>query len=240
MSVIVPVTSTQLLDVMRGQLGVTEKPFGSNKTPYGEWAVKTGHPGMNGVAWCNIFQSWSYDQADMPIPFFAYTPSSLEWFRKNGAIRPDGERPEPGDPVWFDFPGAPNRISHIGTVEGVLKWGSRLADQIVGTIEGNTNEAGGRTGGKVMRHNRSRAGAVVVFGKITFQGAPAPDTEDIDMPVIYEITDGTDKGKLFLFDGNYKHINSDGLFKEIKRLFPNIQFRRIDNGAVWEFLKATS
>jgi hypothetical protein len=34
------------------QIGTKEKPFGSNRTKYGEWY------GFNGVAWCAIFVSW--------------------------------------------------------------------------------------------------------------------------------------------------------------------------------------
>jgi hypothetical protein len=51
--------------------------------------------------------------------------------------------------VFFDFPGDHvNRISHVGFVEEVRGDGSIV------TIEGNTDERGGRTGGQVMRKLR--------------------------------------------------------------------------------------
>jgi hypothetical protein len=68
--------------------------------------------------------------------------------------------------VFFNFPGdSVNRISHVGIVESVRPDGSIV------TIEGNTDERGGRTGGKVMRKVR-RVG-IVGFGIPDYDGKPA-------------------------------------------------------------------
>jgi hypothetical protein len=170
MPVSVAATSKQILDKFRGELGQHEEPANSNKTKYGAWAVAEGHKGMQGVAWCNIFISWGFEDL---LPFFAYTPSSAQYFKDRGAWIPKTERPKPGDLVWFDFPNdGVNRISHIGIVEGLL------ADGRVATIEGNTNGVGSRTGGNVMRHNRSVSGGIVGYGRINYLGS---DNEEIDM-----------------------------------------------------------
>lgn len=194
MPVVVDTTAKRVLDVARGELGAHENPFGSNKTPYGAWY------GMNGVAWCNIWVTWVLHHAGVEeIPKFAYTPSSAQWFRDNGAWIPKNNRPEPGDLIWFDFPrDGVNRISHIGFVEGVL------ADGRIATIEGNTNEAGGRTGGRVMRHNRSVSGGIVGFGRITYQDAIE---EAQDMPwILHRVANG----ETFIVIGQIRHPITPG------------------------------
>lgn len=133
----------------RSQLGVHEDPFGSNRTPYSAWYGLIG-------PWCAMFVSWSFFQEGLPLPAtthrgFAYTPSGAAWFQRQG--RWTG-RPQVGAVVFFDFPGdGLERISHVGIVEALG------ADGAVTCLEGNTNDAGGRTGGMVMRHTR-RTGIV--------------------------------------------------------------------------------
>lgn len=184
MSVFVDTTAQRVLDVARGEIGTHENPFGSNKTPYGKWY------GMNGVAWCNIWVTWVLHHAGAEeIPKFAYTPSSAQWFKDRGAWIPKTGRPSPGDLIWFDFPrDGVNRISHIGIVEGVLP------DGRIATIEGNTNERGGRTGGRVMRHNRSVSGGIVGFGHINYQepAQPVPELGEEEMLYLIVRTDGGD------------------------------------------------
>jgi hypothetical protein len=185
MSVTVAIPAGRVLDLARGELGVHEEPFGSNKTKYGAWAVAQGHNGMQGVAWCNIFVSWVLAHAGAnEIPFYAYTPSSQAWFTKRGAFRDRNYKPKAGDIVWFDFPNdGVNRTSHIGIVEGVL------ADGRVACIEGNTNGAGGRTGGMVMRHNRARS-SIVGFGVIDYQDNELTEAEMEEIMKYLKAIDG--------------------------------------------------
>ncbi len=173
MPVSVNASVDQILAKFIRELGQTENPHGSNKTKYGAWAVAEGHKGMQGVAWCNIFISWGFEDL---LPFYAYTPSSAQYFKDRGAWISKSEKPRRGDIVWFDFPNdGVNRISHIGIVEGVL------ADGRIATIEGNTNGAGSRTGGNVMRHNRSVAGGIVGYGRINYLGSLSTPGEEEDM-----------------------------------------------------------
>lgn len=146
----VPATPTdRVIARFESQLGVTESPAGSNRTPYTEWYGLTG-------PWCAMFVSWCFAMEGQPLAAstskgFAYTPSGAAWFKKQG--RWTGE-PARGHVVFFDFPSdGVDRISHVGIVTAVHGDGS------IETVEGNTDERGGRTGGKVMRRRR-RVGIV--------------------------------------------------------------------------------
>lgn len=136
-----PATKDHVLAIARAELGYRES--GSNRTKYGAWY------GMNGVAWCAIWVSWVADRANAEdiIPRHAYTPAGAAWFMKHGRY---SRTPRRGDIAYFEFPGM-HRISHVGIVEAVHRDGS------VTTLEGNTNFAGSRTGGQVMRKRRPRS-----------------------------------------------------------------------------------
>jgi putative peptidoglycan binding protein/CHAP domain-containing protein len=145
-------TIEQVLDRARSQLGVTEHPPGSNRIPYNDWY------GVQGP-WCAMFVSWCTYQEGLALPAstakgFAYTPSGASWFKRRGRWT---MRPAEGLVVFFDFPGdSVDRISHVGIVEQVRP------DGTIVTIEGNTDERGGRTGGKVMR--KARSSGIVGYG----------------------------------------------------------------------------
>jgi Putative peptidoglycan binding domain/CHAP domain len=156
-------TVAQVLDRASSQVGVTEHPAGSNRTPYGAWY------GIQGQPWCAMFVSWCTYQEGLALPAttskgFAYTPSGAAWFQRR---RRWTSKPAPGHIVFFNFPGdGVNRISHVGIVMSVRPDGSIV------TIEGNTDERGGRTGGKVMRKVR-RVG-IVGYGIPDYDGPGAP------------------------------------------------------------------
>ena len=134
-----------LLDVARSQLGIHENPPYSNRVKYSEWY------GMIGP-WCDMFVSWCADQSGNKdvIGRFAYTPSHEAWFRSKGR-EVSIKSAQPGDIVFFNFIG---RTSHVGIVE------ANRGDGLI-TIEGNTNGAGSRDGGSVMRHFRSWTSGIV-------------------------------------------------------------------------------
>src|SRR5690606_20166407 len=135
-------TAADILKVARGELGVKEKPAGSNRVKYTDWYPMVG-------PWCAMFVSWCAEKAGVPhdvIPKLSYTPSGVAWFKARG--RYHKSKPKVGDIVYYRFPGM-GRVSHVGIVEKVH------GSKDVTAIEGNTDEAGGRTGGKVMRKRRS-------------------------------------------------------------------------------------
>lgn len=133
-------TVTTLLNVARAELGYREQPPGSNRTRYGAWY------GLDGQPWCAMFVSWCAAKAGAAdiIPKHAYTPSGAGWFKRRGQW---GGQPRVGAIVYFKWPGM-GRIAHVGIVESVRE------DGVIVCLEGNTDDAGGRTGGRVMRHVR--------------------------------------------------------------------------------------
>jgi hypothetical protein len=190
MGVSAPCTAQQVIDQAISQLGVSESPANSNKTPYTRWYGLTG-------PWCAMFVSHTLHHAGFPIAIsskkgYAYCPDGVNWFKKQGAWAGPEVKPKKGWVIFFDFPrDGVNRVSHTGLVEG------NLADGRVATIEGNTNGAGSRTGGNVMRHNRSVAGGIVGYGIIDYQGsAPAPEQEE-DVKSHFGKDDGP-SGKIYL------------------------------------------
>lgn len=136
-----PATATGVLNIARKELGYAERP--GNRTKYGRWY------GLDGGPWCAIWVSWVADQADATdiIPRHAYTPAGAAWFEARDRY---SHTPRRGDIAFYRFPGM-GRISHVGIVETVHSDGSITA------LEGNTDWAGGRTGGRVMRKRRPRS-----------------------------------------------------------------------------------
>lgn len=160
-------TASDVLAVARNEIGYKESPKGSNRTKYGSWY------GLNGEPWCAMFVSWVFDKAGLRLPAstskgFAYTPAGAAWFKKQGRwVSNISTKAEAGDVVFFYWPNM-GRIAHVGIVEDVRPNGD------LETIEGNTDAAGGRTGGQVMRRVRSRA-TVHRYGGF---GQPLFETED--------------------------------------------------------------
>lgn len=138
-------TRERVLEAARREIGYVEKPAGSNQTKYG------AAYGMNRVAWCAEFVWWVFREAGVPLPIkTAYTPALAAAFQREGRwLKNTSGEVRPGDVVLFYWPNM-GRIAHTGIVEKILPNG------MIQTIEGNTDEAGGRTGGKVMRKLRSR------------------------------------------------------------------------------------
>jgi peptidoglycan hydrolase-like protein with peptidoglycan-binding domain len=165
------VSAEAVINVARSQLGFVEAPPGSNRSPYGKWYPMDGQP------WCAMFVSWCADRAGAAaiIPKHAFTPSGAAWFKERDQW---GAKPRLGAIVYFKWPSM-NRIAHVGIVESVR------ADGAVVTIEGNTDSAGGRTGGRVMR--QVRRAHVAGYGYPAYASsaraaaaAPAPGALDVD------------------------------------------------------------
>lgn len=136
-------TKQQLLDWHRSQLGFVEGPR-SNETPY---AAIAGH--ANFLPWCATYQVAGARECGLELPSESpWTPSILEGLRDAGGARKD---PEVGALAFLYFPSM-GRVAHVGIIEELRPDGRFV------TIEGNTDVAGGRTGGRVMRKVRSRSG----------------------------------------------------------------------------------
>ncbi|MGL5910650.1 MAG: CHAP domain-containing protein [Phycicoccus sp.] len=145
-----------VLAVARAELNTREYPTGSNRVRYSTWYGITG-------PWCAMFVSWVASRAQVTdiIPRHAYTPDGAEWFKRRSRW---GRTPRVGAIVYYEFPGM-GRISHVGIVEQLHADGSWTA------IEGNTDSAGSRTGGMVMRRRRRQVGARGGFGHPDYEAA---------------------------------------------------------------------
>jgi len=149
-------TPDTVLTIARSTLGEHEDPPASNQVRFATWA------GIPGLAWCGAWVCWVLDRAgSLDVPRFVWTPAGAQAYAERGRF---DSSPTPGAVVFFAWPEV-GRVCHVGLVEAVR------ADGVV-TIEGNTDEAGGGTGGKVMRHVR-RAN-IVGYGHPVYAAATAP------------------------------------------------------------------
>ena len=133
----------KFLEVAQAELGYIEGPA-DNETKYQK-------PKQ---AWCGAFVNWCAKQAGIKIPNCTYTPAGATAFMdKNAWTLSEEADPQPGDIVFFDFPGdALDRISHVGIVI------SNNGNGTVTTIEGNTasdKKGDQRNGGEVCKKIRA-------------------------------------------------------------------------------------
>jgi hypothetical protein len=161
-------TVARVLDVARSQIGVVERPI--NRVMYNDWA------GVVPGAWCGTFVSWCLDQAGaLDVPIFPFTPNGAAYYQKAGRW---GSVPRLGAVVFFAWPSM-GRICHTALV-AVLR-----SDGRIGTIEGNTDEEGGRTGGKVMEH--IRGSCISGYGYPKYSAIQSPEVmkvnPDFDPPL---------------------------------------------------------
>lgn len=148
---------SKVLEIARGELGVTEKPRGSNLTKYGFWY------GVDGVPWCVIFLCWLFDQAGERMAFFgggktASCGTLLRWYREQG-LTVDVSDIDIGDIVLLNFHGGKDP-EHCGLV---VEKGPLAGTWY--TIEGNTTpgeEGSQDNGGCVARKLRSVRNIVAV------------------------------------------------------------------------------
>lgn len=147
-------TAVDTLAVARRNLGVVEGK--NNDNPY---AAVAGD--ANNQPWCASFVRACLVRAQVlkkgaPSPYCPTFKNSLPAVAKADV--------KPGDVMFIYFP-SHKRVAHTGLVEAVFP-------TYVVTIEGNTDEAGGRTGGKVMRKQRSYSN--LSFVRPPYAAPPAP------------------------------------------------------------------
>ena len=110
------------LEIAKAEVGVAEAE--GNKVKYNK---------NNGQPWCGYFVNWCATKAKIKIPNCVYTPAGKSGFQGLGTwFNAATEKPQPGDIVFFDFPGG-EKVDHVGII---LK---DNGDGTVTTIEGNTS-----------------------------------------------------------------------------------------------------
>jgi len=146
------------------QLGTKESPAESNNQKYGSWY------GMNGVPWCAIFVTWSYEFGAQDVgkdsPSFvkgsrySYCPYVVSDARAGRYGLHTTDDPIPGDLVVYDW-SWDSVYDHIGLFERWSGGGNFDA------IEGNTSLSNNSNGGEVMRRTRSKSGQGTVFVRVS-------------------------------------------------------------------------
>jgi hypothetical protein len=144
--VVVPVVPLRqaVLTTFRNQIGVRET--GPNTGP--EVNMYLGAVGFDpGYAWCGALIGWGYLKHSISIPkSAAWSPA---WFPAARTI--DKEQAREADVFGIYFQSL-QRIGHVGVLDETWNNGSNM----IYTIEGNTNSAGGREGDGVYRKRRSK------------------------------------------------------------------------------------
>lgn len=150
-------TVSAALAVARRNLGYVEGPR-DNENIY---ADDVGH--TNFQPWCATFALAVLKASGAPLTGnSAYTPTLAKAYQNARAFHAQGKV---GDLVFFRWPSM-GRVAHVGIVEQVRNDGSYVV------IEGNTDSAGGRTGGRVMR--QVRRANIAGFGRPPYKPAPPP------------------------------------------------------------------
>ena len=99
----------QFVEVARAEIGTVEGPK-DNETKYGKF---TGHDLQ---PWCGSFVMWVANEVKAKIPNVVYTPAGVESFKGIGGwSNAETTVPQPGDIVFFDFPGG-DKVDHVGIV----------------------------------------------------------------------------------------------------------------------------
>jgi len=141
-------SAARLVEVALAEVGTIEGPK-DNQTKYGAFTKSNFQP------WCGSFVMWCANEAQVKVPNTVYTPAGAEGFKKAKSWfdANSGEKPQPGDIVYFDFPGdGVDRISHVGIVV------KDNGDGTMTTVEGNTagNAKGDqRNGGECCKKIRA-------------------------------------------------------------------------------------
>ena len=211
-------TAAAIIEVARKEVGTIEGPK-DNETKYGAFTK------ANFLAWCGSFVMWCGHQAGVKIPNTVSTVAGAAAFKKMKTwFDADcGQSPQPGDILYFDFPGdGVDRISHVGICTGIE------ADGVVKTIEGNTSskkKGSQRNGGEVCEQVRAyKPNKQGVFVSIVGWGRPNYEGNEVtaEVPVPEKpvfpgrITPG-DKGEGVKIVQKALGLKADGIYGPITK-----------------------
>jgi hypothetical protein len=135
------------LEIAITQLGVEEAPGHKNTGKQVEAYLASIGLGK-GYAWCMAFVYWNYQQAAEKMgrqnPLMKTGGVLLQWKQRKDKFR--ALSPQVGDVFIMDYG---KGTGHTGIVE-------KVEEDVIHTIEGNTNDEGSREGYEVCRRTRPR------------------------------------------------------------------------------------
>lgn len=151
------------LALLRGELGLEERPAGSNDCKFTRWYMSNDAPtgwtaSRPGPAWCMIAITWAYDKAFEEADLkgfprrgsrYAFCPFVVSDAIEGNFGLDQVRDPMPGDLVFYQFDTDSN-ADHVGIFEKWLDKGSTFQ-----AIEGNTSSSSDANGGRVERRTRS-------------------------------------------------------------------------------------
>jgi hypothetical protein len=132
------------VEVAITQLGVQEIPKGSNAGPEVEIYLRSVGLGK-GYSWCMAFVYWCVQQSSVKTAIknpLKKTAGVLDQYNSRPALVV--KTPQPGDIFIMDLG---KGLGHTGIVE-------KVENDLIHTIEGNTNDEGSREGYEVCRKQR--------------------------------------------------------------------------------------
>lgn len=156
-------TTSEVIKTAASQIG----KYFPNTSPYGIWYAAEHGDVYRGAQFCAMGLSWCFAQRDALdiFPKHAYTPSGANWFKARGRWHTGSiNNIKRGDILYFDFPGFPYRISHVGIAEKDGRNGR------VQTIEFNTSGrvSGDQRNGRVVAR-KIRTGHIVGWGRPDYE-----------------------------------------------------------------------
>lgn len=164
-------SAAYLIEIAKGEIGVTEKPV--NKVKYNN---------DNGLAWCGYFVDWCLKEAGVKgVPSQISTIQGAHKMKDIG--RWVSDTPQIGDLIYLGW-GAKGEIQHIGIV-------AKVEPKAVITIEGNTSDKNQSNGGMVMVKHRPLNENVIGFSRPKF----VPYKGDYPVVEIPEISGAKPKKK---------------------------------------------
>lgn len=194
--------ASEILKIAKKEIGVKEKPSGSNCVKYNTEYYGKKVKGSS-YSWCAVFVWWVFKKAKASKLFYdgkkcSYCPTIGDWAiaKKLTVSKASGK---PGDIVLFDF-NSNGTSDHIGIIE------KKNSDGTYTTIEGNTSVTSNDNGGKVMRRKR-------YISQINYIIRPKYTISVSDYPQIKKGSKGSSVKKLQtkLNEFGYK-IKIDGIF----------------------------
>ena len=169
---------SKVIETARAELGVTEKPPGSNRVKYWDDYDKS----FQGQPWCVAFLWWVFNTAGERMAFFgggrtASCGMLLRWYREQGLTVPVSEV-QVGDIVLLNFHNGTD-TEHCGLVTEVNRWAVTRELMQIQTIEGNTSVNGSQDNGGMVAEKTRYPGNIVAVCRPQYKPDDPQPVDDV-------------------------------------------------------------